>query len=448
MEKTKIPILKINKSDVYTTDYINKNNSKCDATQYPIPEYRKRYAVITSYEDLEKYLPDDQMIRDTGRYIMDYHKKGTYVEFKNGKLKYFLFLNKSSFIAPYNDKIKINPYIKVPPNAKFRLTNCLLRIIDEKQELKKIDFYIMEVLYFLKQFAENRTVPDCSFYFNHKDQILIHKIDGKYYNPYPDVFGKVPLEDEWQKCKLGKLFSICHAKDYEDISFVAPDDIIREFKLYSSDKEGNCVNPYYHENKLEIKWDDKKAIAFFRGTSTGCGNDIYTNQRMKLAFLDAKWNADKTKEQILDAKIVRWAYRLKKTEKEPMFNRINVKRLNKMGLDLGEKAPIEDLYKYKYVLNVDGNVSAYRLGFLFSLNAVVFIVEGKYKLWFQDKLVENKHYISVKADLSNLKEKIYWCKNHDDECKKIAQNALEFHDKMFNKDSMYDYMLDKIKLLS
>jgi len=307
----------------------------------------------------------------------------------------------------------------------------------------------MEVLYFLKQFVKNRTVPDCNFYFNHKDQVLIHKINGKYYNPYPDVFGKIPLEDEWQNCKLGNLFSICHTKDYEDISFVAPDDIIRQYKLYSSDKDGKCVNSYHSNiDNSNIVWEDKKPIAFFRGTSTGCGNDIYTNQRMKLAYLDAKWNADKSQETILDAKIVRWAYRLKKTEKDTMFNRINVKRLNKMGLDLGEKAPIEDLYKYKYVLNVDGNVAAYRLGFLFSLNAVVFIVEGKYKLWFQDKLVENKHYISIKSDLSNLKEKIYWCKNHDKECKEIAQNALEFHNKMFSYDSMYDYMLEKIKLLS
>ena len=74
-------------------------------------------------------------------------------------------------------------------------------------------------------------------------------------------------------------------------------------------------------------------------------------------------------------------------------------------------------------------------------------MEGKYKLWFQDKLVENKHYISIKSDLSNLKEKIYWCKNHDKECEEIANNAYEFHKKTFSKDSMFSYVIDKMKLL-
>jgi hypothetical protein len=97
---------------------------------------------------------------------------------------------------------------------------------------------------------------------------------------------------------------------------------------------------------------------------------------------------------------------------------------------------------------VDGNVAAYRLGFLFSLNAVVFIVDGKYKLWFQDKLVENKHYIRIKSDLSDLKEKIYWCKKHDAECKQIALNALKFHNETFTNDHMYDYMIDSMNKMN
>jgi hypothetical protein len=452
MDNIKIPEFEINKNDVYTIDYIEKNKVLCESNNYTPDEYIKKYAVITSYEELQKYLPNDQVLHDTGRYILDYHKKGTYISIKDGKLKYFLFLNKKNFIAPYQNKIKISSNNKYDRSSTFRLTNCLLRIINNKQEFKKVDFYIMEVLHFIKEMVKSRDVPDCNFYFNHKDQVLIHKIDNKYYSPYPDVFGKVPIEDEFQDCKLGRLFSMCHVKNYEDISIVAPDDIIRIFKLFHSDKDSNkCKNAYYHdESANNIKWEDKKPIAFFRGTSTGCGNDIYTNQRIKLAFLDAKWNADlkDTNKQILDAKIIKWAYRLKKTEKDTTFNRINEKKLNDLGINLGNKLPIEELYKYKYVLNVDGNVAAYRLGFLLSLNAVIFIVEGKYKLWFQDKLVENKHYISIKSDLSNLKEKIYWCKNHDAECKEIAKNALKFHNETFTKNNMYDYMIEMMNKMN
>jgi hypothetical protein len=448
MEKT--PEFEINKNDVYTMDYIEKNDGKCDSTIYTADNFIKKYATITSFEELQNYLPkDDQVLQDTGRYIMDYHKKGIYVSIKDNNIKNFLFLIKKNFIAPYQDKIKIHPNNWINKDAKFRLTNCLLRIIDEKNELTKVDFYIMEILHFLKKLVEARNVPDCNFYINYKDQVLIHKIDNVYYTPFTDVFGKVRLEDEWQDCKLGRLFSISHVKNYSDISFVAPDDIIRIFKLYSSGEKGECVNPYKHDEESEnIKWEDKKPIAFFRGTSTGCGNDIYTNQRIKLAYLDSKWADIDPSKQILDAKIVRWAYRLKKSEKDVMFDRIREDKLNKMGITLGNKVPIDELYKYKYVINVDGNVSAYRLGFLLSLNAVVLMVDGKYKLWFQDKLIENKHYIKIKADLSDLKEKIYWCKKHDTECKKIAQNALIFHNETFTIDNMYDYTIEMMNKMN
>jgi hypothetical protein len=131
-----------------------------------------------------------------------------------------------------------------------------------------------------------------------------------------------------------------------------------------------------------------------------------------------------------------------------MFDRINDKKLNDMGIKLGNKVPIDELFKYKYLINVDGNVAAYRLGFLFSLNAVVFIVEGKYKLWFQDKLIENKHYIKIKSDLSDLKEKIYWCKSHDNECKKIAENAVKFYNETFTNDNMYNYTIEMMNKMN
>jgi hypothetical protein len=444
MENT-IPDLNIDSENIYTS-----NKDVCISKTYTEEEYKKRYSVVFSYEELAKYLPNDQVLHDTARYILDYFKKSTYVSFVNGKLKHFLFLNKKGFIAPYQNKIKINPRNKIPTDVKIRLTQCLVRFNYAKREFKEIDFYVMELLYFLKQLEKKRSVPDCNFFINHKDQVLIHKIGNTYYNPFVDAFGKVPLEDEWQKCKLGRLFSFCKIKDYQDFAFVNPDDIKRIFKLFTAEDK-KCVNVYDH-TKLDIKWDDKIPTAFWRGTSTGCGNDIYNNPRIRLAYLTNKWQeGDKESRHspaLLNAQIVKWAFKLKKTEKQEMFDRINLKRLKSQGVDLGNKVPIEELYKYKYVINVDGNVAAYRLGFLLSLNSVVLIVEGKYKLWFQDHLIENKHYVSVKSDLSNLKEKIMWCRNHDDECKEIAQNALELHNKLFNENNLYDYIIEMMNKMN
>jgi siroheme synthase (precorrin-2 oxidase/ferrochelatase) len=109
--------------------------------------------------------------------------------------------------------------------------------------------------------------------------------------------------------------------------------------------------------------------------------------------------------------------------------------------------PLNDVYKYKYLINVDGNVAAYRLGFLLGTGSVVLIVEGKYKLWFQQWLKENIHYISIKEDLSDLKEKIEWCINHDEECQKIAENSVKFFNERLTLEPIYDYMINTIKQL-
>ena len=364
---------------------------------------------------------------------------GIYVSFKNGKLIHFLLLNNKNYTSPYQGKIKIVD--KFNKNKKFRITQCLLRYEDNYKEYY-IDFYVMELYYFLLNLAKNRKVPDCNFYLNHKDQVLIKKIHNTYYDPFVDVVGNQKLDDIWQKCNLGNLFSFSTVKDYLDIPFPTPDDISRVLNIYTPDNDnsGKCQNNYLSD-KLHISWEDKKSIAFFRGRSTGCGNDINSNTRIKLAYLDSQWSTNK----ILDAKLVDWVYRLKKSEKDAEFNKINIRKLESKGIKLGNRVLLNEVYKYKYLINVDGNVAAYRLGFLLGTGSVILIVDGKYKLWFQKWLVEGVHYIGIKEDLSDLKEKIEWCIHHDDECKKIADNSVQFFNEKLTLEPIYDYMIDAIK---
>jgi len=439
MNSIKIPILEVDKQDIFIT-----NKNICIHQEYDYNKYKKRYAVISSYEELKRYLPDDKVLHDTGRYILEYHRMGIYVSFKNSKLVHFLLLNNNNYISPYQNKIKIAD--KYKKNKKFRITQCLLRYENNYKEYY-IDFYVMELYYFLLNLSKNKKVPDCNFYLNHKDQVLIKKINNIYYDPFVDVVGNQKLDDIWQNCKLGNLFSFSNVKDYLDIPFPTPDDISRVLNIYTPDNDnsGKCQNNYL-TNKLNIQWKDKKSVAFFRGKSTGCGNDINSNTRLKLAYFDSKWNTNNTN-QILDAKLVDWVYRLKKSEKDTEFNKVNIRKLESKGIKLSEKVPLNEVYKYKYLINVDGNVAAYRLGFLLGTGSVVLIVEGKYKLWFQQWLQENIHYISIKEDLSDLKEKIEWCINHDEECQKIAENSVKFFNEKLTLEPIYDYMINTIKQL-
>ena len=141
MDIIKKPILDINKEDIFID-----NQHNCIRREYDYNKYKQRYAIISSYNELTKYLPDDKLLHDTGKYILEYHRMGIYISFKDGKLIHFLLLNNNNYTSPYQDKVKIAD--KYNKNKKFRITQCLLRYEDNYKEYY-IDFYVMELYYFL-----------------------------------------------------------------------------------------------------------------------------------------------------------------------------------------------------------------------------------------------------------------------------------------------------------
>ena len=67
--------------------------------------------------------------------------------------------------------------------------------------------------------------------------------------------------------------------------------------------------------------------------------------------------------------------------------------------------------------------------------------------WTHNNLKPWKHYVPIKSDLSDLEEKILWCKSNDDECKKIVKRAQEFAKLYYNKETIctyYAYLMNRI----
>lgn len=85
-----------------------------------------------------------------------------------------------------------------------------------------------------------------------------------------------------------------------------------------------------------------------------------------------------------------------------------------------------NFFKYKYQLNIDGSVAAYRFPYLLAGDSVVLKQKSEYYEFFYNDLVPGEHYVPVKSDLSDLVEKIMWAKEHDEEALKIAKSARQF----------------------
>mgnify|MGYP000854666492 CR=1 FL=1 len=51
-----------------------------------------------------------------------------------------------------------------------------------------------------------------------------------------------------------------------------------------------------------------------------------------------------------------------------------------------------------------------------------------------------KHDVPVANDLSDLRERIEWCKQNDEKAHEIARNAANFADKYITKTAIFDYL--------
>uniref|UniRef100_A0A7S2R1F7 Glycosyl transferase CAP10 domain-containing protein n=1 Tax=Eucampia antarctica TaxID=49252 RepID=A0A7S2R1F7_9STRA len=162
------------------------------------------------------------------------------------------------------------------------------------------------------------------------------------------------------------------------------------------------------------------------------------------AHLSHIWKNDPEKggdEPFLDAAIVGWNLRDKKTADSPMTF------LRKANFDFtGGKhlfTPIYEQSKYKYLVYIDGHCAACRYAFMMRLGSVILKVEPRQvadTMWYFKLLKPYFDHVPVKPDLSDLEEKLRWCRQNDDKCREIAKNCMAMYEKFITREPLLDYV--------
>ena len=150
--------------------------------------------------------------------------------------------------------------------------------------------------------------------------------------------------------------------DYDDVCIPTWDDWSRV-----------CSGQYFHkscrdidQDFSEIKWEDKKPIAVFRGGSTGDGTTIETNIRLKAAYMS--WEQRNYDTQLLDAFSTKWY-------SSPLLSQMTLKTIDHTKFPFGladELTPFEQA-KYKYILHLPGHVEAFRLSLEMKMGCVILL---------------------------------------------------------------------------
>ena len=392
-----------------------------------------------------------ESVDNTFAYLFNKFKKGVFIKIKNNKLDVFLPFSKHNFVNEWSEYIKQPPSYKDitefliyaskiqgykidPSNInkfinKWYANNCLLR---SEFPVGENDRCMSNLKDMLTTLCEQRVVPDIELFFNRRDFPLIKRDETE---PYEHIFNteKLPLLTH-KYDKYCPILSMVTTNSNTDIPFPTMEDWAR----VSSQEHSKLFAPDFKEYKCNFNhiWNTKIPTAIFRGASTGCGVTIETNPRLKLAQLSLS-SPVVSGIPLLDAGIVKWNCRPRKIMGQDYLQIIDPTKLN---LPLVPFLSPEQQSNYKYIVNVDGHVSAFRLSLELSMGSVLLLQDSKYRVWFRKYLIPNVHYIPIKEDLSDLFDQIRWCRSHDKECQEIAKNALTFYNTYLTEKGILDFV--------
>lgn len=154
--------------------------------------------------------------------------------------------------------------------------------------------------------------------------------------------------------------------------------------------------------KDDIKWDDKKNMIIYRGTSTGNGDRInfveryYKSHDVGLTHLLSHYPPSKS-------------YLVKNT------------------------IPIPDFYKYKYIVSIEGNEKDSGINWKLASKSVVLMKPPIFESWLMEGTLQPfVHYVPLNSNLDNLDEMYEWCLKNDELCQNIVKNANKFMEKFYD----------------
>jgi hypothetical protein len=211
------------------------------------------------------------------------------------------------------------------------------------------------------------------------------------------------------------------------------------------------VNPY--KGKVpETDWAKKKDGIVFRGRNTSCyPNDPEKNDRLKILRMFV--NGLSTYINYLgietDVGLV-GNTRNVVLRKENGKNVLDTSDESKIHAVIGkykDPIPMDKQSAYKFVLDIDGYVTPWRLVYELSYNSVIILIVSDLTSWFYDKLKDGVNIFIVHINDPDIDTKIVSiikrCKENDWKLgKSVAHNAGKLFQEIATKKHVTSYMSD------
>ena len=176
------------------------------------------------------------------------------------------------------------------------------------------------------------------------------------------------------------------------------------------------------------QWSAKRSVAAWRGSNTGWARTSLAswsgNPRARLTVLSRMYPDS------LDAAITSW----------PQPHGGNLSVLTRF-LRAGPRVPPDYLRRYKYVVDVDGNVQSNRFREVMTQDAIV-LKATRFVSAYAASLHTLPHVIPISADLSDLIPTIHCLQRHDAAAMRTLQRGMAAAAGILSYDSVQAYWAD------
>lgn len=420
-------------------------------------------------------------IFDTFEYLFHKFKKGCFIQFRDKQMVTFLPFSKVNYENNWSHMIEIDPIFGKEKNNFIRFKKMLEYINKgtkyEQHDKKKYNFQrnfeewygnngLFRFEYPLLEFdsgysmlydmfdclSKEREIQNVDVFLNKRDYPLLMQDKTE---PYYNLFGHgKPIELKYQKVfdNYIPILSMNGGTQCLDIKIPTWEDwrffeYIRKGKLFMEKKNKSCKrfpNPKEFNNNFE----SKHPIAVFRGSSTGIGVTVRTNQRLFVCHVStSKENVDmKDGLPLIDAKLSSFNRRPRKLMNDGYVRTIATEKLQHL---IGNEMSYVEQSQYKYILHIPGHSCAYRLTIELFFGSVILYFPFETELWYFHMLKPYVHYVPMKAfDKESIFSTVKWCKENEEKCKEIAKNARDFADTYLNSEYALDYLAKTLNEIS
>ena len=387
----------------------------------------------------DKYIRSQANIMNTYFYIAEKFKKGMYFSHRIDGNKFLPFSydayqnNWDDYIhdtreSIYKESLYKTGYRSNPiPKHLWYANNGLIRFDNHEKGAN-----IETIRHLFETVVKERDVSFCDVFINRRDFPILRK-NGK--EAYDAIYGDVDITTHHDIRCLSPILSGSTTSEFKDIAIPNYDDWARAVYQHTGE---SLEGKKFPEIKL-IPWEEKINTAIFRGSSTGLGVTLDTNPRIKAVSLSDN--------NLLDAKFTKWQRRFRKHPGNRKLSWIDPSLVMRYPASKRYFMTLQDQSKYKYILHLPGHVAAYRLSYELSSGSTIIMPEHMtYHTWYS--LIPWKHYVPVELDLSDLKDKIRWCRENDEECRTIAKNAFLFYRDHLGYDSILDFLAKTLNVTS